>query len=231
MDNMKNTDKSIAAILSELEALGIKNATETSVVKFLYLMDYANACATGGQKFTNINWKFESFGPFDASIRSELATMLSRAVVSKESVVTPDREFSAISLSKDQARLTFEQIGLNDGIAVQLRGYLKEFGRNLTKLLNFVYYNTEPMADVQPNQVLDFTGCADKNSFSRPQSLSKPDLTEFHAKMAALKAKRKPGRTIKWAGLYDETYERAVAVMNADEGFEVVLEGSAILAI
>jgi len=230
MDNMKNTDKSIAAILSELEALGIKNATETSVVKFLYLMDYANACATGGQKFTNINWKFESFGPFDASIRSELATMLSRAVVSKAPVVMPDREFSAISLSKDQARLTFEQIGLSDSIAVQVRGYLKEFGRNLTKLLNFVYYKTEPMAEVQPNQVLDFTGCADKNSFSS-QSLPKPDLTEFHAKMAALKAKRKPSRAIKWAGLYDETYERAVAVMNADEGFEVILEGSAILAI
>jgi len=229
---MKNANKLITAILSELEAIGIAGTAETSLVKFLYLSDYANACAKSGETFTDIKWKFESFGPFDGSIRSTLGLMLSDSVLEKNPVYLPTHQFDKISLKRTQKRVTFEEIGFSSSVAVQVREYLKEFGRSLPNLLNFVYYKTEPMAEAKPNEALDFSGCLDKSLFSATQKKIPTHLIEgIHQRMAELSAKRNAVRPIKWRGVYDDTYSRAISAMDADDGIEIELKGSGIFAI
>lgn len=62
-------------------------------------------------------------------------------------------------------------------------------------------------------------------------TIPEEQLISFHQKMAELRARRKPVRKLEWKGVYDETYHRAMSVMNAAEGLEVTLNGSAILHI
>lgn len=58
----------VLAILSELEESGITTLMLTSLVKFVYLVDYSNAKESGGNTLTASKWHFLHFGPFDSAV-------------------------------------------------------------------------------------------------------------------------------------------------------------------
>lgn len=216
--------EAIIAILSELEQSGLRSLTVTSLVKFVYLVDYANAKANAGQTLTGSQWRFLHYGPFDAGVMSDLDFLDARHILNRKSGGGTDKDYHLYSLSDHVARTSFEAIGLAKLAAIRVRQFLQDYARDQSKLLNFVYFKTEPMEHAQPEAILDFSVCrADTRQEIKPMQ-AKPipphALKAYRERVAARRAAEDAQRRVPivWEGPYDDTYHSAMTMLDADDG-------------
>lgn len=236
---MSKSQEAIVAILSHLEESGIRSLTVTSLVKFVYLVDYAQAKVNTGQPLTSLQWRFLHYGPFDAAVMNDLDTLEARRALDLRTGGGTNRDFQIYSLSESVARTTLEAIGVAKRAAMLVRQYLQTYALDQSKLLNFVYYHTEPMESAQPESLLDFSVCrADAWQDVKPMQ-SKPlpaaAVKAFRERLAArhkLEDERNRARPpIVWEGTYDDTYHQAMAMLDADEGGPVSVGAAGVLVL
>jgi len=228
----------VLAILSELEESGIRALPLTSLVKFVYLVDYWNAKESAGAKLTPINWRFAHFGPFDGAVMDAIDGLEHVGWLNNESGGGAAKDYQLYSLAESITRRTLQAIGLSARAASSVRQLLQQFGRDQSKLLNFVYYKTEPMEDAAPGVVLDFTTCrADKWQDVKPM-VAKPipsdALKAYRERVAARQAAEdaKARKPIVWEGAYDDVYDSAMALLDDSDGVQDNLGGrTALLAL
>lgn len=152
MDSQKiiNLIKAICVRIQELE--GYLN--KTKLLKLLYLIDvehYRKYDAT----FTSFNWIFYEFGPwaYDYNKIYDQIESLPDFKISKKGVPEEAQYISCTSgeidlgdiFPKPEDSLIFKEIVNKWAV------------EDLSKLLNFVYFHTEPMVDAIKNKTLDFT--------------------------------------------------------------------------
>lgn len=122
----------------------------TRLVKLLYLADLEWRRRHAGQPLAQLTWRFLHFGP----CAPELAPLLGG----------PDVEISDLKGGKAAHRLIFAPEDLQTSqvpeevsqLAAQL---VKEWGdADLNLLLDYVYFETEPMEAVSRGDLLDFSG-------------------------------------------------------------------------
>lgn len=150
--NHQITRRLILSIISGIQAKGA-SATKTKILKFLYLADVAYYRATGSQ-LTDFEWTFFHYGPWTSEYDRVLA-----ALEDAESVIHERIPFADGSADVYETR---ERLDIQDLIP-SLEAF-HEFSlafdafadRPLPDLLNYVYFETEPLKNAERYQLLDF---------------------------------------------------------------------------
>jgi len=131
--------------------------TTVRLVKFLYLADLYHARWSGGRTFTNFPWAFVYYGPYCR----EAITGIDEA--SLEGLITcqtyeskyKDKDWAVFTCHDDN----YEELRKLLPIAMisELQYRIKKYGDDTAQLLDYVYFETEPMLDVKKGDRLDFS--------------------------------------------------------------------------
>ncbi len=139
--------------------------TTLKLVKFLYLADYL-CVRNKADRITEWEWLFWDFGPWSSSCYKAIqAAVLSAAIstTSHASSFSEDSEFflfsptdtdlSEIAIEVSRIERKFPKLMVKIG----LDSYINQFGQeHSSKLLDYVYMQTEPMQEASPREILSF---------------------------------------------------------------------------
>jgi hypothetical protein len=178
----------IPAILSSLNEKHC-NVSKTKLLKLLYLFD-VEFYRAHQKSFTGFDWTFYHLGPWTAEIDEVLGALILGGTISEFPFAT--NEFEGVVLrAKNSASLRDALSDVKDQFI--LMRILKDWGEQPTgRLLDHVYFHTEPMERGQRNQGLDFSLIATEQPklYKRSSSNTTPSMLEkkkreFQAKLAA----------------------------------------------
>lgn len=189
---------------------------KTKLVKLLYLADVAHYRSYRAQ-LTGLSWVFHHYGPYAFEIDSALKG-LRFDIPQEKAEVGPGREAIVFRpprylQAQMQPEALYEAKPLIDRV-------LREWGPvDLNELLDFVYFDTEPMANARRGQSLDFSLIPEPASRrSREAGWKAPVLSvAAQEKLRRFLAVERPAALLDPPPRYDEAYWAAVARMDADE--------------
>jgi hypothetical protein len=207
--------------------------TQVRLVKFLYLADLYFARERSGETLTGWPWVFVHYGPYCSEAMSSIDEANTRGLIvatSYESRFGPE-EREVYSCDEDTSAFEHE---LPIYVLSPLKGAVKRWGEDTPGLLDFVYFETEPMLQALPGQRLNFS-LARKPQHDRPiKALPLPrekreralSLVQHMRKTYEEQAKlRVPEREIP-----DEEYQRTLEVWDG-EPLKAGLKGEATMKI
>jgi len=212
--------------------------TETRLVKYLYLIDLYHARIKGGKTLTGWSWFFVHFGPYCREAYDGMEQAVKSGLVEEkyyDSKYKDKDKFRLFSVPEDEEEPPIAE-DLHIYISSQLQQIIKKYGDDTACLLDYVYYDTEPMRDALPKQRLDFT-IAHKPEVLPQIEMKKltPDAIERGAGILdKLKKKLKDAsmeslernRQKAESGLYDEEYQKALEYLEGED-LGTGLEGAA----
>ena len=137
--------------------VGIK-LTTNKLVKFIYLVDLYHARIKKGQTITGFPWKFVYYGPYCTEARQSIESAAQDGFVCREifdSKFSLEKDYSLFSCDDPEAEKLEELIHL--GVLSQLHSAIKKYGDDTPQLLDYIYFETEPMEGVKKGDVLDFS--------------------------------------------------------------------------
>jgi hypothetical protein len=135
--------------LAKLRRLAPPGATR--LVKLIYLADVEWRRCHQGEPLTNASWRFLHFGPY----AKEFAPLLGGDDVEVQE--QSGRLFKRLQFSDEDLD---EQSVPND-VSRLLDNFIKQWGdADLNLLLDYVYFETEPMENATRGRDLDFSGIA-----------------------------------------------------------------------
>jgi hypothetical protein len=119
------------------------------LTKFLYLLD-VEYYRDHKKIYTDFNWKYYWYGPYSPQLESVLKTF--NLVDEEIEIASGQKVFKKIKLDN------FEDVDEPD---IEIEGYQMEIWNRwglspLNELLDYVYFETEPMMDIQRGDPLDF---------------------------------------------------------------------------
>ena len=131
--------------------------TTNRLVKFIYLADLYHARIKGGQTYTNFPWRFVHYGPYCSAALDNIDQLAREGYIAKETCESPygAKDFHMFSSADDRADDLSRS--LNIVVLGQLQRAIKRFGDDTPALLDYVYFNTEPMRDAEKGDLLDFS--------------------------------------------------------------------------
>lgn len=131
--------------------------TTVRLVKFLYLADLYHARWFGGETFTKFPWAFVYYGPYCREVMVGIDEAKLEGLIASQTYESKYENkdyalFTCHDESYEDLRRTFPIAMLSE---LQLR--IKKFGDDTAQLLDYVYFETEPMMDVKKGDRLDFS--------------------------------------------------------------------------
>jgi len=205
--------------------------TTVQLVKFVYLADLYYARKEAGKTLTNFPWAFIYYGPYCSNVMSAIAgSNLKREFF--ESTFDTDKEYSLYSLKVDDSSALQNQLPIS--VIFPLQHAIKKFIYDTADLLDFVYFETEPMLNAKKGDVLDFSLAKPLEATPPVQlrQLSKKKIEQAKKYIDALKQKRMRAKanlkvdhkdSEKW---YDQVYHDAISAMSSND-LDVGLSGTA----
>ena len=192
---------------------------KTALVKLVYLVDvecYRNL----GRPATGLEWRFHHYGPYSAELERDINdNAFIHAFGDRNSGYgfAPSHEWrdihAAFNASFDPAvRRVADRVTRQWGL------------EPLETLLEYVYFETEPMQDAQRGNILDFSKIRpEEKPARRSPHLSFSDEFIGGLRTRWDKRRRPPSategeKTPPSEPIYDEVYEEAVGLMDDDEG-------------
>lgn len=126
---------------------------KTKLVKLLYLID-VNAVRRLGRPITGIEWRYWHYGPYSPEIESAIGNVLGREANELEIITKDGRRILTYEPVEPQA--IEQEFGLEERLVVY--GTLKTWAvEELRSILNFVYFETEPMLEAEWGRRLDLS--------------------------------------------------------------------------
>lgn len=214
-----DTQTLILAIIKEARDLSCAPMLKTTLVKFLYLLDVYVARESQGTSASGIKWEFIHFGPFSQSVVSTLDELIADKKLYRTQGETQsgDREFVLYDLTNYQKVANLRDAGISNSIQRRIQSDMKRYAKNLPRLLDYVYFKTEPMADARPGEVLNFEKCTTVSIDDvRPiamQRLRPKAIKNTRQKLQEMVAARK-GRDKILQGPFDETYYSGLTLLD-----------------
>lgn len=157
--NMTNHQK----IIIFLQAL-VKEAVDDgflmrriTLIKYLYLLDVYMAQETG-KKFTDINWIFWKFGPYSNDANALIDELVASNLV-QEKVIETKYENDFVQYEPIKNSPTRKDVWKIFPPKVLVKIFNKDLSRFMDdtyKLLDYVYFDTEPMKNVNVKDKLKF---------------------------------------------------------------------------
>ena len=142
----------IRAVLSRLRELDA-TAGKTKVLKLLYLADIEHVRTTG-ETLTGFDWMFFLYGPWAKDFDEAISQLEAEGAIERRPWVQGDIEGEGF-LGKEPADLN-NLIG-NTEEYFRTRRLIDTFAQLSTpELLDYVYFDTEPMRDAEKLKPLDF---------------------------------------------------------------------------
>ncbi|HLJ59084.1 MAG TPA: hypothetical protein VKZ50_05070 [bacterium] len=147
---MATTEQIAEYVVNELTERGVR-PVKTALVKFIYLSDVESVRA-GLPRITNVEWIFYKYGPYSFELDHAISRIAGQSI----------DELSGVSAT---GKTFFTYHGPGHGaeysLAPQQRGIIKDVldrwaGESLASILNYVYFETEPMLDAVWERPLDF---------------------------------------------------------------------------
>lgn len=151
------------ALLYEAKQIGVRNFTRTALTKYLYLLDYWVAKENNGKTFIGVEWRFYHYGPYSEALSSDIDFLPTLPFINKVDVSRENKDFTLYSLGEYTRNKTLETLGISSNVKDRLLQAVKAFAGDLNGLLNFVYFETEPMIGTSPGDVLSFENLRKQN--------------------------------------------------------------------
>lgn len=140
----------IKQILKEAKEEGIQTIGKTKLVKLMYLLE-VEYYKLHQKRLTNLKWKFFHFGPYPL----ELQEILGSPELEEEIIdLTDGKVFFKYSIYFDEPGKSYTEPRVRSLIA---RIVKKWGGMDLNRLLDYVYFETEPMMSAKRGELLDFS--------------------------------------------------------------------------
>ncbi|MBV9762096.1 MAG: DUF4065 domain-containing protein [Acidobacteriaceae bacterium] len=189
--------------------------TKTKLLKLLYLFD-VEYYRRNGRTFTEFKWKFFHLGPWASEYDPALTGLLAHEILSEQR--SNDSEYDTAfyrPLERLETRCAFQNVR-DESILLEV---LNRWGRRTTgEILNYVYFQTEPMEMGIRNEPLEFSTIRRERppAYSRASSgKSASDIRNLRAKFARQQlakkvAKQDPPFTFTPPN-YDDEYFEAMA--------------------
>lgn len=214
--------------------------TTLRLVKFLYLADLFYARAHSGKIFTNFPWAFVHYGPYCNDAITAIKDAEFIGIICKrsyESKFNEDETYNIFSCSKDidldeiEDRLPFE-------VLMPLKAAIKKYGDDTPLLLDYVYFETEPMENVRKGELLDFTKAKPQLQVApaKIKQIPKEQIKLAKEHIKSLQGKISEGRLrlerdrLEEKRLKDDLYYQALEMMEEEE-LEPGLQGVAKIEV
>ena len=192
--------------------------TKTKLLKYLYLIDIEHY-RIYGKTFTGFNWKFYKYGPWT----KEFEKLYNELVQSKGVRVNQKNETQFLNPAED---IELGEILDNVDEKLKVEKILARWSdEELGKMLNYVYFYTEPMEGAVKNMPLDFSKIekAPAKIILPKSSVNPKKLKKIQQKLRKGFRKRKEEQEKMKAEFkppnYDEVYFEAVTKMDEDDDY------------
>lgn len=200
------------------------------LVKFLYLTDLYYARKNEGKTLTGWPWRFVHYGPFCREALSAIEDTLDRrmiASISYESRFDDEPHFLYKCESDEEPAIT-KVLPLY--VIGPLQAAVRKWAGDTFALLDHVYFETEPMKNVLPGNILDFSCAKEPPPYEEIQikHLSKRKMAYGKELIERLRENQSKCFILKPEQLYDEAYYEALDYFDG-EGLELEVEGQAII--
>lgn len=206
--------------------------TRTRLVKFLYLADVFHARKTGGQILTGWRWKFHHYGPFCDEAVAEIEAAVDGGYLNTKMLDVADATHDVTLLYSTRPKTDADAVmyALPGHVTAALSTVVRKYIGNTTMLLDYVYFDTEPMDTAQPGDLLDFSRCQDIifDSPIKMLPLSVKKLRRGRELLKKMKAAWAPSTTPD-PSLYDHAYFEALAWWDAEESEMNSFQGIAFI--
>ena len=129
--------------------------TTLRLVKFIYLADVYNARHFGGQTITGFPWAFVHYGPYCREVMVSLDAAVTGGIIARNTYESKfgDKDYALFSCHGESDK--FKQ-GIPIAVLSELKEAIKRYGDDTARLLDYVYFDTEPMDGVRKGDLLDF---------------------------------------------------------------------------
>lgn len=192
--------------------------TKTKLLKLLYLFDveyYRHHRRT----FTGFGWKFFHLGPWAAEYDPALSGLIAHGILNEQRSNASEHDTAFYKPGQRvETRRPFSSVK-DEGILVDV---LKRWGTRTTgEILNYVYFQTEPMEAGIRNQLLDFSRIPTECPavYSRSSSGKSPaDIRKLRAQFERRQAEKKALEQRPFTFTppkYDEEYFDAIAKLQS----------------
>lgn len=130
------------------------------LVKFLYLLDLYHARETNGRTLTGWPWAFVHYGPFCGEALDAIEASVRKGLIDArpyESRYDGEQRLVYRSPRDEEPRVA---AALPTRVVSSLKDAIRKWGGHTPRLLDHVYFATEPMLTAVPGQRLDFSTAA-----------------------------------------------------------------------
>jgi len=131
--------------------------TAVRLVKFLYLADLYHARFFGGETYTKFPWAFVHYGPYCREAMVGIDEARRKGIISGMTYESKygDKDYTLFTCHDNN----YEDIRKTFPIEMitELHFCIKKYGDDTAQLLDYVYFETEPMMDVKKGDRLDFS--------------------------------------------------------------------------
>jgi len=199
--------------------------TPIRLVKFLYLADLFYARTFHGETLTKWPWKFVHYGPFCGealqAIENATKTGLIESITYESKFDEEEHFLYKCHLEKDHPLHEILPIS----VTAPLENAIKRWGGDTYQLLDYVYFETEPMEEVRFRDLLDFNKAKKTEIITSIEMKPLPKEKINKAKEAIQKLKNSFLTSSEKSNvvlpIYDNIYHSALEIMDESELAEV----------
>jgi hypothetical protein len=133
------------------------NLTKVQLVKYVYLADLYYARYHDGDTITHYPWKFIYYGPYCSEVMQSIDEAASLGLISCMTYESKfsDKNYNIFSCKDDKYEELRKSFPLE--VTSELKEKIKKFAYDTPQLLDYVYFETEPMKNVNKGDLLDFS--------------------------------------------------------------------------
>jgi uncharacterized phage-associated protein len=150
---------------------GVRSLGRVRLVKLLYLLE-VEYVRFYGRRLTDLTWKFYHYGPYPLQFEQLVETA---GLETTDKPIDGNRILKALTLPEFSSK----QQTLPAEIDSMIDSLVKEWAdASLNRLLNYVYFETEPMREARRGDVLDFSRIKPISMYRKvPGIIDKKQLT------------------------------------------------------
>jgi hypothetical protein len=203
------------------------------LVKLLYLADLYNARFSKGETLTGWPWAFVYFGPWCKEVNEAIEKSARKGLILAQEY--PSKNDDEKDYRLFWAEETDEEPKIINALPTyvwsRLQWAIQKWADDSHGLLDYVYFETEPMIDARPSTLLDFSQCRMPEVPKKidVKKIPKAKIEEAKKALARLGEKYKNGIGSRPPqGPTDTVFQEFVSKLDGDD-LETGLEGTADL--
>jgi len=131
--------------------------TTIRLVKFVYLADLYNARFNKGETITQFPWAFINYGPYCSNVMQSIDDAALKGFINSKAYENnySEKDYRLFSCYDENYLSIKKEFQL--AVMSELQYAIRKYGDDTAQLLDYVYFNTEPMQNVRKGDRLDFS--------------------------------------------------------------------------